>query len=243
MEGRSSGPPRACVRGPLGRACAAPRREGCEKKRGGGVAPLLQHVFHFRDRFSVSGAPTPPQKNSFSTRGQGEPTLSLSPSPDRCVVWTRGARLGGARGCAGRVPGRWRATATRETRPQAPAAAPIWRHARARERGGGPLPGRHAHPGYSQPPLPAKQGHEPGPWGLRRRGQPWPTGRAAGSYSPAARALVNHKKNHPLAFGTPPPRHARAGTHSTMISKRAVILALVAALVATQGEWWIVADG
>jgi len=28
-----------------------------------------------------------------------------------------------------------------------------------------------------------------------------------------------------------------------MISKRAVILALVAALVATQGEWWIVAGG
>jgi len=28
-----------------------------------------------------------------------------------------------------------------------------------------------------------------------------------------------------------------------MISKRAVILALVAALVATQGEWWIAADG
>jgi len=59
----------------------------------------------FETVFSVSGAPTPPKKNSFSTRGQGEPTLSLSPSPDRCVVWTRGARLGGARGCAGRVPG------------------------------------------------------------------------------------------------------------------------------------------
>jgi len=70
-----------------GRACAAhlgvrarPQGERVVKKReGGGVAPVLQHVFHFRDRFFRKRRADPPKKKLFfHTRTRGAHTLSLS---------------------------------------------------------------------------------------------------------------------------------------------------------------------
>ena len=60
-----------------------------------------------------------------------------------------------------------------------------------------------------------------------------------GSCSPAARASNKQKKKKisspPLSRPAP---HRQLTQINAMISKRAVILALVAALVATQGEFW-----
>lgn len=110
MEGRSSGPPRACVRGPLGRACAAPRREGCEKKREGGGSPLFSNMFSTFETVFPLAARRPPQKKTlFPHADKGSPhSLSLPRLTGAwCGLEARGLAghadaLGGSPGGGGR---------------------------------------------------------------------------------------------------------------------------------------------